>query len=123
MAISTPWWQDAAPVVRAARKRLGIEIMMLRLLETELPQPQGGGVTYLAEQTEFSGPACLGTVRFKSIRCACPMRGPAARRPNWTGRSRRWASLASKLTGIPSQMRTWNLSSIWRIPRRRKRSG
>ena len=47
--VATPWWQEAQPVVDGARDRFGLEIVVLRLLDAELPRPQGGGVTYLAE--------------------------------------------------------------------------
>jgi hypothetical protein len=47
--VATPWWQEAQPVVQGARDRFGLEIVVLRLLDTELPHPQGGGVTYVAE--------------------------------------------------------------------------
>jgi hypothetical protein len=47
--VATPWWQEAQPVVQGARDRFGLEIVVLRLLESELARPQGGGVTYLAE--------------------------------------------------------------------------
>ena len=47
--VESPWWQEAQPVVAGARDRFGLEIVVLRLLDTELPRPQGGGVTYLAE--------------------------------------------------------------------------
>jgi len=32
---ATPWWQDAGPVVRGARERFGLDLIVLRLLETE----------------------------------------------------------------------------------------
>src|SRR5204862_7275766 len=47
--VATPWWQDVEPVVEAVRELHRLEVTILRLLETELPSPQGGGVTYLAE--------------------------------------------------------------------------
>ena len=34
--VSTPWWQDIEPVVRAVREHFGIDIVVLRLLEAEL---------------------------------------------------------------------------------------
>ena len=49
VAVATPWWQDIAPVVQAAREQYGIEVVVLRLLGGELPQPPGGEVTYLAQ--------------------------------------------------------------------------
>ena len=48
--VGTPWWQDAEAVIRAARARHpGLQLTVLRILETELPGPPGGAVTYLAE--------------------------------------------------------------------------
>ncbi len=47
--VATPWWQEAEPVVKAARERHAIDVTVLRLLEAELQVPHGGGVTYLAE--------------------------------------------------------------------------
>ena len=47
--VPTPWWQDVEPVVDAARDAFGIEVVVLRMLDSELPRPQGGRVTYLAE--------------------------------------------------------------------------
>jgi len=47
--VPTPWWQDVEPVVTAARKHHGIDVVILRLLGAELGRPHGGRVTYLAE--------------------------------------------------------------------------
>ncbi|CAN90879.1 hypothetical protein predicted by Glimmer/Critica [Sorangium cellulosum So ce56] len=47
--VATPWWQDAHAVVQGARERFGLQVTVLRMLATELPAPQGGAVTYLAE--------------------------------------------------------------------------
>src|ERR1700750_1126939 len=47
--VATPWWQEAGPVVDAARAAFGIDIVGLRLLETQRKHPHGGWVTYLAE--------------------------------------------------------------------------
>ena len=46
--VALPWWQDAEFVVQAARQR-GVDVTVLRLLETERDRPHGGAVTYLAE--------------------------------------------------------------------------
>jgi hypothetical protein len=40
--IETPWWRDAEPVVRAVRARFGVDVTVLRLLESELGRPPGG---------------------------------------------------------------------------------
>lgn len=50
--VATPWWQDIAPVVRAARDFHGVDVTILRLLDAELEEPPGGRVTYLAEVAE-----------------------------------------------------------------------
>ena len=56
----TPWWMDVAPVVREARDRFGLDVTILRLLETERPSAHGGAVTYLAEvDPATSDPAAL----------------------------------------------------------------
>ena len=52
MPVALPWWQDAETVVRAAREQHGIDVTILRLLETERDRPHGGAVTYLAEVRE-----------------------------------------------------------------------
>lgn len=114
VAVSTPWWQDAAPVVAAARERFGLDILVLRLLETERDRPQGGAVTYLAETAR--------PVKAELWNRALPphpLRQIFAE-PGGPPRLLQWAShaLAShgiKISGPPEQFRTWNLSSIWRI--------
>ena len=45
--LASPWWQEAEPVVTAVRERFGLEIVVLRLLEGEVPFETP--VTYLAE--------------------------------------------------------------------------
>ena len=45
--LASPWWQEAEPVVTAVRERFGLEIVVLRLLEGEVPTETP--VTYLAE--------------------------------------------------------------------------
>ena len=47
--VATRWWQDAEAVVRGARGHHGIDVTVLRMLETECPAPPGGRVSYLAE--------------------------------------------------------------------------
>ena len=50
--VATPWWQDARPIVEAAREAFGLEVVILRLLGADLPRPPGGQVSYLAEVAE-----------------------------------------------------------------------
>lgn len=105
--VPTPWWQDVADVVAVAPG-----VTVLRLLTAERPTPPGGALTYLAE---LHGPP-----------------PPALRRhtdPTWTAPHplrMRWAHPGGPAAGLTwagrtlpvrtaHQVRTWNLSSIWRL--------
>ena len=45
--LALPWWQEAEPVVTEVRERFGLEIVVLRLLDGDVPFETP--VTYLAE--------------------------------------------------------------------------
>jgi hypothetical protein len=121
--VETPWWQEAQPVVAGARDRFGLEIVVLRLLDTELARPQGGGVTYLAELrgrvpadvatrlTPFDGRLDEQPLR---VRWASP--GGPAEDLAWAEGVLRRRRL--ERVGPAFQLRSWNLSSIWRLPLR-----
>ena len=113
--VATPWWQDIEPVVRATRDCYGIEVIVLRLLGSELEQPHGGRVTYLAEVAQ---PVCA--QRWTGVLDEQPRRNTFAR-PGGPSADLAWARslLAERRlrpTTLPMQVRTWNLSSLWRIP-------
>ena len=114
--VATPWWPDVAPVVLAVRHHHGIDVVVLRLLDAELEQPHGGRVTYLAEVRE-------------PVRAAQPWTGvlddhprrQSFARPAGPAADLAWAraQLANRglrATTPPTQVRTWNLSSLWRVP-------
>ena len=113
--VATPWWQDIAPVVAGAREHYGLEITVLRLLSTESETAPGGLVTYLAEvAAPVVAESWSGTLPDH------PLRLPYAR-PGGPAADLAWAQsvLAAHglaLVGAPQQMRTWNLSSLWRLP-------
>jgi hypothetical protein len=113
--VSTPWWQDVAPVVAAVREHHGVEVTVLRLLSTEPGGSNGGLVTYLAEVS-----ARLPEMTAGDSRADHPLRlgyarpgGPAADLA-WARSALREAGL--EITGRPEQIKTWNLSSLWRLP-------
>lgn len=113
--VATPWWQDGEPVLHAVRKHFGIEIILLRLLDTELPEPAGGRVTYLAEVSEP-----VDALPWHGVVGDHPLRQSYAR-PGGPKAELDWAlselsRLGIAVTGRPQQVRTWNLSSVWRIP-------
>ncbi|HEY2481253.1 MAG TPA: aminoglycoside phosphotransferase family protein [Caulobacteraceae bacterium] len=116
LPVATPWWQDVAPVVEAFRRRHGFEAVILRLLEAEYPAPPGGRVTYLAE---VGGPVAgagpwAGQIADHPLRLAYARPGGPAADLAWA--RARMAERGLELTAPPVQIRTWNLSSLWRLP-------
>src|SRR5688500_8651690 len=114
-AVEVPWWQEAGPVVRGAREHHGVDVTILRLLESERLMPHGGAVTYLAEVAEpVPATAWHGSLDDH------PLRMPWAR-PGGPDRDVAWADgvLAERgmrRIGSAEQVRSWNLSSLWRLP-------
>jgi hypothetical protein len=115
VAVDTPWWQDVEPVVRAIRARDGIGVTVLRLLGAELDRPPGGRVTYLAETAD---PVEL--LPWSHALDEHPLRQAYAK-PGGPAADLAWAEsvlsgLALEQTAPANQIRTWNLSSLWRLP-------
>ena len=113
--VATPWWQDVEPVVRAARDHHGVGVTILRLLDAELEQPHGGRVTYLAEVAEP-----VRAQPWTGVLDDHPQRHAFAR-PGGPAADLAWASAILAKRGLrptapPTQVRTWNLSSLWRVP-------
>lgn len=114
--VATPWWQDIGPVVAAARDIHHIDVVVLRLLEAERDQAPGGRVTYLAE---LHGSAPAATEPWPGALEDHPLRLSYAR-PGGPAADLAWAAQAladhgRHFEGRPAQIRTWNLSSAWRI--------
>jgi hypothetical protein len=113
--IATPWWPEVEPVVAAVRERYGIDVTILRLLDAERDRPHGGRVTYLAEVAHpVSAEPWAGTLDDH------PLRHPFAR-PGGAAADLAWADSVLSTRGLrraapPVQVRSWNLSSLWRIP-------
>jgi hypothetical protein len=113
--VATPWWQDIEPVVRAARDVHGVDVIVLRLLDTELDQPHGGRVTYLAEVAEpVRAQRWTGVLDDQPRRHAFARPGGPAADLAWA--YARLAERGLRPTTQPTQVRTWNLSSLWRVP-------
>ncbi|HEV7407832.1 MAG TPA: aminoglycoside phosphotransferase family protein [Bradyrhizobium sp.] len=113
--VATPWWQDIEPVVRAARDVHGVDVIVLRLLDAELDQPHGGRVTYLAEVAEP-----VRAQQWTGVLDDQPRRHAFAR-PGGPTADLAWARALLAERGLrptapPTQVRTWNLSSLWRMP-------
>ena len=109
VTVASAWWPDVEPVVAALRERFGLDVTVLRLLGGD-----GDDVTYLGELSEPSA----------SARWLSPWSGslpdddrrlPYAR-PGGPAADLAWAAGHVTLAGAPVQVKTWNLSSIWRLP-------
>jgi len=113
--VATDWWPEAEPIVQRARERYGIDITVLRLLEADPALRSGGDVTYLAETDDR--PA---TERWRGRLDDHPLRQSWAR-PGGPDRDLAWANSVLAEQGLAAtrpaeQVRTWNLSSLWRLP-------
>jgi aminoglycoside/choline kinase family phosphotransferase len=124
---ATPWWQDIGPVVDGVRERFGLDVTVLRLLGADRAHPPGGAVTYLAEPG--AGPSGHVPAPGPDFRDLAPWAGDlpddplrqAWARPGGPAADLAWAD--GVLTGLgrprvapAQQVRTWNLSSLWRLP-------
>ncbi|HEY1426715.1 MAG TPA: aminoglycoside phosphotransferase family protein [Caulobacteraceae bacterium] len=114
-AVDVPWWQEVWPLVEGAHARFGVAITVLRMLEVAPPGPDGRVVTYLAE--------CRGPVEaalhWDGELDDQPLRLPYAR-PGGPAADFAWAAGVLATHGLscdapPYQVRTWNLSSLWRL--------
>ena len=118
--VEVPWWQEVAGVVTGARERFGVEVIVLRLLEAGTGWgTAGGAVTYLAEGAAVPEAGLVAWSGDDPLDDH-PLRLPYAR-PGGPAADLAWADAALAAAGCPrtgpaEQMRTWNLSSIWRLP-------
>lgn len=117
--VEVPWWQEVGPVADAARRLYGIDITVLRLLHGSAKSACGGPVTYLAQVAAPPGePKDL--TRWDEPGPDHPLRLPYAR-PGGPAADLAWAdgalqALGRARTSDARQVRTWNLSSLWRLP-------
>jgi hypothetical protein len=116
--LAMPWWPEVHDLVTAVRERDGVEITVLRLLRATSDRIAGGEVTYLAETDRVPS----GTLDEWSEDTLAdqPLRQDWAR-PDGPAEILDWAEerLVDRgvtRTGPVEQMRTWNLSALWRIP-------
>ncbi len=119
--VATPWWQEVRPVVEGARERFGLDVVVLRLFDSELPRPQGGGVMYVAQAQGPIPPDAVALLEpFDGVMSEHASRLRWAE-PGGPGADLAWAEDALRVrrlerVGPAEQLRCWNLSSIWRLP-------
>src|SRR5687768_10643518 len=117
--VAVPWWPEAAPVVDAAREAHGVEVVVLRLLHGDAERaPAGGAVTYLAQV--HAPPAVPLAEWGGDLGAEEPLRLPWAW-PDGPDADLGWADTVLATRGTPRvgrarQIRSWNLSSLWRLP-------
>jgi len=104
--VGYPWWQEVRGVVSGARKQFGLDIAVLRILQTEPGRTNGGKVTYLVEPVGSDDP---GRDDDHPLRPDYAKPGGPARTMRWAG-----AALGCPITKV-LQQRTWNLSAIWKL--------
>lgn len=118
VSLAMPWWPEAHDVVAAVRERFGTDVSVLRLIGAPTDRLSGGAVTYLAETGR---PPTTPLADWTGDPLADePLRQEWAR-PGGPAALVRWADeqLAGhgiRRTGPAEQMRSWNLSGIWRLP-------
>jgi hypothetical protein len=119
--VPTPWWPDVGPIVDGARDAWGLEVVVLRILDADAPaDAMGGSVHYLAEA---AGPIPEGLVLERADQLDPadePLRASWAR-PGGVEATLAWAdaelaAIGRPRTGPSAQIKTWNLSSVLRIP-------
>jgi Ser/Thr protein kinase RdoA (MazF antagonist) len=116
--VEAPWWQEVGPVVDGARRHHGVDVVVLRLLAAERDRPHGGAVTYLAEVAD--GAPVPAVEQWVGDLTTHPLRLPWAE-PGGPAADLAWADEVLAGRGTPRsgpavQVRTWNLSSLWRLP-------
>ena len=107
-------------MIEAARERFTVEVVVLRLLDVASDTYNGGDVTYLAELVGKPPRDLPLTPASANINEEQPLRAAWAR-PGWVAATTAWADSALTAAGRPrvgpvAQIKTWNLSSILRIP-------
>lgn len=119
--VNTPWWQEVEEIVAGARQHHGVDVTVLRLLGADRPAPPGGHVRYLATvDSDPAAPAVLTTSLDPSHVDLSPHPHRAAwAEPGGPHSSLAWArevlAAAGRPAGELTQMRTWNLSALWRV--------
>ncbi|MGW6450097.1 phosphotransferase family protein [Lentzea sp. NPDC055074] len=112
--VESRWWADVEPVNEALERLLGVRTSVLRLISAEGGERSGGGlVTY---HVEAHGEPDRTWLR--------PCEEPAADAPHRLPWARQggpdellsWADSYVERTGPPVQVKSWNLSSVHRLP-------
>ncbi|MEU0882126.1 phosphotransferase [Lentzea sp. NPDC005914] len=115
--VASPWWSDVKPVNEALEHLLGVPTSVLRLISVENSEsPPGGGlVTYHVEA--HGEPDRTHLHPAEEPEADAPRRLPWARLGG-PAELVTWADAEIERTGPAVQVRTWNLSTVHRLPTR-----
>ncbi len=118
--VADPWWPEAHPVVALVRERFDIDVIVLRMLNVVSDSTNGGDVTYLAELTDQPPPDLALAPAPTIDDRAEPLRMEWAR-PGGVRAAIAWAddalaAIDRPRVGPAEQIKTWNLSSVLRLP-------
>jgi hypothetical protein len=118
--VAPPWWPETGPIVEGARERHEIDVVVLRIVRADQDAPPGGKVTYLAEIAAPDRVGISGIRPWLAPLDDHPLRMRWAR-PGGPDADLAWADGILAVHGIArtapaEQIRTWNLSSLWRLP-------
>lgn len=118
--VSSPWWPDVAPVVAGAQKVHGVDVTVLRLIDAKSdpadPYGMGGSVTYTVE-TDIPPQNLLpwsGSIPDDPRRASWARPGGPVADLAWADAV--LGSVGRRRSGRAEQIKTWNLSSVWRLP-------
>jgi hypothetical protein len=119
--VHSPWWADVEPVAAELDRRLGARTAVLRMVATTGRSPRGGEVTYLAEaltpptlNPEWDGALDPGVLEPREHRMRWAEPGGPAQVLAWATAELR--ALGRPPTGPPVQVKSWNLSCLYRLP-------
>jgi hypothetical protein len=119
--VASPWWADVEPVAVELDRRLGARTAVLRMVATTGASPRGGEVTYLTEaltrpaaDVVWDGATVPGVLAPHERRMQWAEPGGPTRVLGWAAAELR--ALNRPIIGPPVQVKSWNLSCLYRLP-------
>ncbi|MBB4945597.1 hypothetical protein F4556_001132 [Kitasatospora gansuensis] len=111
--VATPRWHDIGPVAEELTLRLGVPVHVLRLLAHDSADTGfGGSVAYHAEALRFPEVELADSVLSVG---EDPLRAPWAT-PAGLRSALAWAAGTVRAVGPAEQVKSWNLSGLYRLP-------
>ncbi|KOX16251.1 hypothetical protein ADK67_40495 [Saccharothrix sp. NRRL B-16348] len=112
--VDSPWWNDVEPVTARLDRALGVTTSVLRLVGTTTTGARDGVVTYQVEADRVPDRGLSAGSPPHSF-ADHPLRLPWAR-PGGPAALVEWARGHVDVTGPAVQVKTWNLSCLYRLP-------